>query len=223
MMDAIKNLEAIAAPELQTLLATYDFSSQWHEIQRLLSNVQNHAKNTPLNMGDGDELEQQESIYEHIEEEYDELVNLLEEKIGSWKIAINGFKNQLAELASDQQKDAVQHLENLLSISNHAILAMHKAIQKQQQYAAKARLLEEVGNITSDLIGDRRQQSPNAPIHHTDPLDDLRLINTRVHTKLKAIIDQTPSLRIKICYLIYRSQNIQAALDEKEAQGEVDA
>jgi hypothetical protein len=97
---------------------------------------------------------------------------------------------------------------------------MQKALHKKQEYAHKSRLLQEVGDITADLIGDRRQLSPNTPIHHTDPLEDLRLINPRIHATLRNIIQKTPALRIMICHLIYRIQHIQQALDEKEASGE---
>ena len=136
------------------------------------------------------------------------------------KKELEEMEQEIALLPIVDQQKAQKKFNALSHTLSSAISTMHKAVHKQQEYTQKARLLEEVGSITADLIGDRREQSPDTPIHHTDPLDDLRLVNTRIHKKLSVIIEKTPSLRVMICHLIYRIQHIQQALDEKEAAGE---
>ena len=214
-LDSLQN-----APELSSIIGHYHFEHNWNELKSMLQQLQQHPKNEEFQMGDGDEIAQREAQYKQIEEEYDQLLQTFDDVVVQWKKELEEMEQEIALLPIVDQQKAQKKFNALSHTLSSAISTMHKAVHKQQEYTQKARLLEEVGSITADLIGDRREQSPDTPIHHTDPLDDLRLVNTRIHKKLSVIIEKTPSLRVMICHLIYRIQHIQQALDEKEAAGE---
>ena len=216
LQEIIHNMDST---ELLVIWKRYDFTSAWNELQSLISEIQNHPKHSPLQMGDGDDLTQREAFYQKIEEEYDTILKHLDDKTQEWSHQLEKLAIEIDALPQEQHKDGLQKIRSLTAVLHQASSAMHKAFHKQQEYGQRAQLLQEVGDVTADLIGDRRQQNPSAPIHHTDPLDDLRLVNPRIHGKLKAVIQNTPSLRIMICHLIYRIQDIQHALDEKKAEG----
>ncbi|MAA78475.1 MAG: hypothetical protein CL916_04385 [Deltaproteobacteria bacterium] len=207
-------------PELNTVLGNYHFEQHWQELKAMLSQLQQHPKNEEFQMGDGDEIVQKEAQYKKIEEEYNQLLQSFDDLVDQWQQELKQMEQDISRLPTVDQQKAQKKFKALSSTLSSAISTMHKAVHKQQEYTQKSRLLEEVGSITADLIGDHREQSPNTPIHHTDPLDDLRLVNTRIHKQMSIIIEKTPSLRVMICHLIYRIQHIQEALNEKEAAGE---
>lgn len=207
-------------PHLGALMEHHHFKEQWQELKQMLSQLQQHPKHEEFQMGQGAEIAQREAKYKSIEENYDRLIQSFDDAVENWKRELRDLAQEIQTLPLEHQPLARKKYTALSKTLDHAIQTMHKAVHKQQEYTQKARLLEEVGTITADLIGDRREQSPSTPIHHTDPIDDLRLVNTRIHKRLVSIIEITPSLRIMICHLIYRIQHIQGALDEKEAAGE---
>ena len=185
-----------------------------------MNNIKDHPKNETLKMDDGDEIGQEETFLKKIEEEYEDLFRALGSEIEDWELDLNRLGKEIDDLPKEEKKQANKRCESLTTMLIGAAHAMKKALYKKQEYAHKSRLLQEVGNITADLIGDRRQVSPSTPIHHTDPLEDLRLINPRIHASLQRVIQETPALRIMICHLIYRIQHIQETLDEMEANDE---
>ncbi|MEC7986597.1 MAG: hypothetical protein VX278_15630 [Myxococcota bacterium] len=237
-IDSLSELSSLStlAPiqTFQAALQKNTLRNIWSDIQEDLNRLYQQEADVRLEVSDADEIDLMEARAKNQEEEADDIIFELQELESDWGIEIKRL-DKLSDKAEEELEQYEHHPEfktaekelirlqtifkskkDELDVIKAALLDAH---YQQRQSEKSGDFLNSLDILTQTLISDRRRQSPSAPMHHTDPMDDLRFINPRIHSKLEEIVEKVPALRLMICYMIYRIQDIEQAIVEFEETG----
>ena len=224
-------------PPLQRLseaLSNSTLDECWKDIREQLHLLQQHQILARLEVSDANKIDHLEAKAREKKEAAHDLTEDLEDLEKDWKSELQSLNNLAQNTKEALQsyrenpnyQDALNEylrIEETLSQKSDQLFEIKEALieahQKKMQSNSRGEFLSSVDDITQSLLTDRRRQSPDAPMYHTDPMDDLRLANPRIHANLREIVEQVPALRLMICYMIYRIQDLENAIAQKLEEG----